>query len=104
MLHFIVTDEDYLIPTQFNFTSIPSQDCVTVDLLSDSSLEGRHSFTVSLDVPEYPTINTTGLTDILIEDTNGRSCTQQHALAVNTQMYIDMNKQTDMLCRVQGAL
>lgn len=77
----IVTDEDYFITSQFNFTSIPSRDCVDVDLLSDSSLEGCHGFTVSLNVPDYPSITTTGLTDILIEDTNGRSCMQQQTLS-----------------------
>ena len=95
LLFFLVTDEDYLIPSQFNFISIPSQDCVTVDLLSDSSLEGCHSFTVSLNVPEYPTINTTGLTDILIEDTNGRSCTQQHALLTHKCIDMDTHNHVD---------
>ena len=53
------------------FNSSQLNDCVNVDLLNDSSIEGLHSFTVTLDVPALPTINTTGSTDIVIEDVNG---------------------------------
>ena len=53
------------------FHSSQLNDCVNVDLLNDSSIEGLHSFTVTLDVPALPTINTTGSTDIVIEDVNG---------------------------------
>ena len=62
--------DDYIITSLFTFESSPSQDCVEVDLLEDSCVEGLHSFTVSLEEPEQPSFATAGLTDILIIDAN----------------------------------
>lgn len=65
----IVTDEDYSITSMLTFNSSQINDCVNVDLLNDSSIEGCHSFTVILDA--LPPINVAGLTDIVIADENG---------------------------------
>ena len=62
--------DDYFITSLFTFESSPSQDCVEVDLLEDSCVEGQHSFTVSLEEPEQPSFATAGLTNILIIDAN----------------------------------
>lgn len=66
-----VTAEDYYITSPFTFMSSPSQECVDINLLNDTSIEGDHRFSVSLD--ELPMMSTAGRTDILIIDsTEGR--------------------------------
>ena len=62
--------DDYFITSLFTFEFSPSQDCVEVDLLEDSCVEGQHSFTVSLEESEQPSFTTAGITDILIIDSN----------------------------------
>ena len=69
-LNHAVSTDDYSITSLFTFTTSPSQDCVDIELLEDSSIEGCHSFSVSLVEPEEPAFSTSGITDILIEDTN----------------------------------
>ena len=68
-----IENEDYSITSSFSFTESPSQNCVQVALLSDFSVEGDHTFVVQLNTSnEWPMINTTGSTDIIIQDTNGK--------------------------------
>ena len=64
---------DFRIPLEsFNFTTSPSEECVNIYLLSDISIEGNQSFSVTLGTPS-PQINTnTGSTDITILDQNGQ--------------------------------
>lgn len=69
-MYYTVSVDDYSITSLFTFESSPSQDCVDIALLEDSSIEGQHSFTVSLEEPEQPSFSTTGLTEILIIDAN----------------------------------
>ena len=44
----------------------PSQECVDINLLNDTSIEGDHTFSVSLE--DLPMMSTAGHTDILIID------------------------------------
>lgn len=65
-----MTDEDFDFTTSFSFSESPGQDCVTVNLLADFSVEGDHRFDVELNSSK-PSISTSGTTNITIQDTNG---------------------------------
>lgn len=58
----------------FTFTTSPSQDCVRVDLLEDSSLEGTHAFSLELSATSDPMVpvDSSGI-NITIMDANSGS-------------------------------
>ena len=71
----------------------PSQECVEINLLNDTSIEGDHTFSVSLE--DLPMMATAGRTDILIMDSTDGGFSK---LAC---MYMPYSYQTSQQRRIQ---